>query len=276
VLEALVARGADLVHIDDADLGALRYDVSFTPDPSGWIEADGRRIDVQQIRGVYLRPADVPVNGGRAASADLLAIVSALPGLVVNPPAAGRANASKPYQLGLIADAHFVVPDTLVTSDPWAARAFLAEHGHVIYKSISGVRSIVASLEADDVARLEQVGTGPVQLQEYVPGLDVRVHVVDERWFACSIRSDVDDYRYPREGDARAELSPFELPEPLGLQLVKLVHSMGLLVAGVDLRCTPNRTWVCFEVNPSPGFTWYEEETGHPIADAIAELLDSR
>jgi D-alanine-D-alanine ligase-like ATP-grasp enzyme len=48
---------------------------------------------------------------------------------------------------------------------------------------------------------------------------------------------------------------------------------MNLLVAGVDLRVRPDNTWVCFEVNPSPGFTWYEESTNHEIAEAIADLL---
>jgi D-alanine-D-alanine ligase-like ATP-grasp enzyme len=48
---------------------------------------------------------------------------------------------------------------------------------------------------------------------------------------------------------------------------------MGLLVAGIDLRRTPDGRWSCFEVNPSPGFTYYQDKTGHPIDQAIAELL---
>ena len=48
---------------------------------------------------------------------------------------------------------------------------------------------------------------------------------------------------------------------------------LGLHVAGIDLRRTDDGRWVCFEVNPSPGFTFYQEETGQPIAEAIARLL---
>jgi glutathione synthase/RimK-type ligase-like ATP-grasp enzyme len=47
---------------------------------------------------------------------------------------------------------------------------------------------------------------------------------------------------------------------------------MGLLVSGIDLRVTGKGEWVCFEVNPSPGFTFYEAD-GQPIAAAIADLL---
>ncbi len=50
---------------------------------------------------------------------------------------------------------------------------------------------------------------------------------------------------------------------------------MGLLVAGIDLRLTPDDEWYCFEVNPSPGFTFYEDAGGQPIAAAIAGLLRS-
>jgi hypothetical protein len=32
-------------------------------------------------------------------------------------------------------------------------------------------------------------------------------------------------------------------------------------------------TWYCFEANPSPGFTFFSDETGQAIDLAIAELL---
>jgi D-alanine-D-alanine ligase-like ATP-grasp enzyme len=48
---------------------------------------------------------------------------------------------------------------------------------------------------------------------------------------------------------------------------------MGLLLAGIDLRRTDDGEWCCFEVNPSPGFSFYEDHTGQPIAAAVAELL---
>jgi len=46
-----------------------------------------------------------------------------------------------------------------------------------------------------------------------------------------------------------------------------------LAVAGIDLRRTPEDEWYCFEVNPSPAFSFYEEATHQPIAEAIAALL---
>jgi D-alanine-D-alanine ligase-like ATP-grasp enzyme len=48
-----------------------------------------------------------------------------------------------------------------------------------------------------------------------------------------------------------------------------------LLVAGIDLRRTPAGEWYCFEVNPSPAFTFYQDASRPPIAEAIARLLAS-
>jgi glutathione synthase/RimK-type ligase-like ATP-grasp enzyme len=270
VVDVLEARAADVFYVDENDLASLRYDIVFDRGCNGWIELRGRRVPIEDFRGVYIRPGK-PVSGeANKASMVLLALVSQLQAVVINPPAAGNSNMSKPYQLGLIAQAGFKVPDTLVTTDPAAARAFLSEHGRLIYKSVSGIRSIVATLEAEDQARLEDVRTGPVQLQQYVAGLDVRVHIVGTKWFACSARSSAADYRH---ADTAAELAEFDLPEILGKQLVALVQGMNLLVAGVDLRLTPDGSLVCFEVNPSPGFTYYEDATGHQIGESIVDLL---
>ena len=52
-----------------------------------------------------------------------------------------------------------------------------------------------------------------------------------------------------------------------------MAAGMGLHLAGIDLRQTPRGEWYCLEVNPSPGFTYYEAVTGQPIAAAVAELL---
>jgi glutathione synthase/RimK-type ligase-like ATP-grasp enzyme len=53
----------------------------------------------------------------------------------------------------------------------------------------------------------------------------------------------------------------------------RIAHELGLLHAGIDLRETPDGEWYCFEVNPCPGFLYYERQTGQPISTALAELL---
>ena len=42
---------------------------------------------------------------------------------------------------------------------------------------------------------------------------------------------------------------------------------------GIDLKITPDDEVYCFEVNPSPAFSYYESNTGQPISAAIARAL---
>jgi len=166
------------------------------------------------------------------------------------------------------------VPATLVTNDPDQVEAFVREHGEVIVKSTSGVRSRVRRVGPADAARLADVTTCPTQFQRRVPGTDVRVHVVGSDVFATEVDSEADDYRYARDQGHRAPaLAEIDLPADVAARCLDLSKRLRLPVAGIDLRRTPDGEWYCFEVNPSPGFTYYESNTGQPIAAAIAGLL---
>ena len=52
-----------------------------------------------------------------------------------------------------------------------------------------------------------------------------------------------------------------------------MIQQMHLLVAGVDLRRTPCGELYCLEVNPSPGFTYFEQLAGIDLAVYIAGFL---
>lgn len=160
-----------------------------------------------------------------------------------------------------------------MTTDPAAVGDFLARHGELIYKSISGVHSIVTRLKPAHLERLADIAWCPTQFQQYVPSRDYRVHVIGEAVFVSEIVCEADDYRYAgRQGQAVA-LNASTLPTELEERCRALAVSLGLAAAGIDLRLTPNGEWVCFEVNPAPAFTYYESATGQPIADAIASVL---
>jgi glutathione synthase/RimK-type ligase-like ATP-grasp enzyme len=192
---------------------------------------------------------------------------------IVNRPSAMASNQSKPHQLALIHAQGFQVPETLVTTDAAEVEAFWEKHDEIIYKSMSGVRSIVSRLTPEHRARFGDLAHSPVQFQQWVPGHDARVHVAGEEVFACNIDSSAIDYRYPRSEEEAPRIAPCCLPAELGDRCRRLAASLGLDLAGIDLRRTPEGEWYCFEVNPSPAFTFYAEATGQPIDDAVARLL---
>src|SRR6185295_508199 len=165
-------------------------------------------------------------------------------------------------------------PRTLITSDPQAAREFIeAMPDGAIYKSISGMRSIVRRLGSAQRARLGLVRHGPCQLQEYLPGRNVRVHTVGDAVFATAIASEAVDYRYAARDRKSAELQPTTIPDDVAAACLRLARRLDLEIAGIDLKETPDGRWYCFEANPAPAFIYYERSTGQPISQAVAELL---
>lgn len=254
----------------------------------GWLEIDGEGISLASITGVYLRLMDharLPEFTQLAAAAPERAACQALhetllrwseiaPARVVNRTAAMASNNSKPYQAQLIRAHGFAVPETLITNDPGLVRAFRARHGRIIYKSISGVRSIVQTFQDSDLDRLPVIRWCPVQFQAYVPGTDVRVHVVGREVFPTEIASAATDYRYAsQQVGSAAALKETRLSAEVEAGCVRLAQALGLPFAGIDLRITPDRQVYCFEVNPCPGFSYYEANTGQPISHAVARHL---
>ncbi len=252
---------------------------------SGAIVNGTAKLDLDRVASAYIRPCetskaagiDAPDDPALAAAVEADTRIVAWADLacagVINRPAMMAANNSKPYQLALIARSGFAVPDTLVTTDEVAARRFREQHGQVIYKSVSGVRSIVSRLTDRRCGDLAEVANCPTQFQQYIPGVDVRVHVVGDTVFTTEITSPADDYRYASRTGAGLGMAAAALPPDLENRCRAMVRRMGLRLAGVDFRRTPEGQWYCLEVNPSPGFTFFEAGTGQPIAAAIADLL---
>ena len=279
VCTALSRLGTPMFLVDQTRAGETSIDIEVDGALGGWVQVGDQRCALDQIRSAYARPQDAgrhsdtdPATLHAAAVDEALACwLELTPALAVNRLSAMGSNSSKPYQAALIAQAGFAVPDTLVTNDPDALRSFWQRHASIVYKSCSGVRSIVSRLAADDADRLARLATCPTQFQAYVPGTDYRVHVIGDEIHGHAIDSDADDYRYA--GSAGVRLRPWRVPDELRPRLRALAASLGLVMAGIDLRRSAQGEWICFEVNPSPGFTYYDAEDDEPIARATARLL---
>jgi glutathione synthase/RimK-type ligase-like ATP-grasp enzyme len=283
-VEGAQERGVPYVLIEQRHLA--QHDLALAVDDAGvtgTIVAAGARMDLARVDAVYLRPLDLPAVGDRvdrlraeAFHTGLLEWAEIAGCVVLNRPSAMESNSSKPFQLQRIAPFGFRVPETLVTSDPDAAREFRHRHGRAIFKSVSGIRSIVRELDDQAAARLERITLLPTMFQQYVPGVDVRVHVVGTQVFATEIRSAATDYRYAAQDGTDVDLAAVELPDDVAERCVRLADGLGLPLCGIDLRQRSDGQWFCFEVNPMPAYSYYESNTGQPIADAIIDTCLSR
>jgi len=253
--------------------------------PAGTVAGPDWALDLDALTGVYVRylgpEGRLPPQGDPEAAAalqveadaGLVALLENLSCPVVNRIGGGMSNNSKPYQALLLRRAGLKVPTTLVTNDPAVARAFQAEHGDVIYKSASGIRSIVRRLGPAQQARLVLLRYGPAQFQAYVPGHNVRVHTVGDTVFATRIETGAVDYRYAHLDGLDVAMTAVTLPAEVAAACLRAARELDLLFAGIDLKETPDGDYVCFEVNPCPGFIYYERHTGQPISAALADLL---
>jgi hypothetical protein len=286
VREALQEGGWPTYFLDQRAAPDTEVELTVGIGVEGLIRIKEEIVDLAAVKAVYLRPydcGDLPdiVKAGRnsepwrralAVQDALLSWCDLTPALVVNRPSDMTANGSKPYQAAWIESLGFRIPETLITTDPDAALEFWRRHDRVVYKSISGIRSVVSRLTANHRLRLNDVAACPTQFQQYIPGAEYRVHVVGDAVFACAVISEAVDYRYSTE---RVEMHSCELPGKVADLCRSLAQSMRLLIAGLDLRRDPDGHWYCFEVNPSPGFTYFEKATGQPVSVAVARLLAS-
>lgn len=288
VSSALDALGAEYVFFNQRRVATAGLDFETRgSEVGGVLTLDRVRFGLADIHAAYVRlmddgalpevrslppghPARRHCRGVHAALQRWLELSQAR---VVNRAAPQGSNASKPYQLQLIAGCGLRVPETLVTNDPRAVMDFRERHGRVIFKSISGARSIVRELCDGDVGRLHRIRWCPVQFQQHIGGDDVRVHCVGDRTFATAVRSAATDYRYAHADGHEVEVEAIDLAEDVLERCAATTRALDLEFAGIDLRVTPNGDAYCLEVNPSPAFSYYEDSTGQPIAAALAAHL---
>jgi hypothetical protein len=285
LLESLRRKHADFLFLDQRQFGdsvQLRWQLTDAG-ISGHLRVGANTLDIHDIHSVYHRfvspevlqgPSDSPRTLGvsRSVLCSLVSLLDVLPARVVNRRRPMMSNNSKPYQALLIRKAGLAVPKTLITNEPGALRQFMAAEGSLIYKSISSVRSIVAPLDGERASRIAYVRSLPTQFQRKVEGINVRVHVIGRRMFATRVLTTATDYRYASLEGAEARFVPYELTTELRRSCLRLARVCELPFAGIDLMVAEDGVHF-LEVNPAPGYSYFQEKTGQPISDALAEYL---
>jgi glutathione synthase/RimK-type ligase-like ATP-grasp enzyme len=257
---------------------------------TGWIAAPDWCVDFEEITGVYVRylsaalresrNLDRPTIGQALHTENDFALESVFAGLpcpIVNRFAGGSSNESKPYQALLIRRSRLRIPPTLVTTDRSAACQFYDKfEGRVIYKSVSGRSIGTRVLTRNRLPRLFHNSRVPLQLQEFIPGVNIRVHVVGNQVIATQILSEAVDYRFAKREGWPIQMEAAFVPEAVAEDCIRLTEECGLLFSGIDLKKTAAGDFYCFEINPSPGFSFFECVTKQRISLALTRLLKSK
>lgn len=266
------------------DLGELvsggDWRLGVPDDGESWLSAADQRHDLGEADAYFCRMASLaafeedPRRALRWQSllTALTAWLDRTPATVVNRPGPGGDNGSKPLHELNLARRGFPVPESLTSSDGERLRAFAAA-GPTIVKALSGVRAdsrLVAPEEFDGFVP-EQ---GPVHLQRYVAGSDVRVHVCGTEVHAEQAVSAAVDYRAADQREVAYR--PWEVPAGLTERMVEHTRELGLSFSGWDLKLDGDGGHWCLEVNPMPGYDWYDRRLGGAITGSLVRLLTGR
>ena len=163
------------------------------------------------------------------------------------------------------------VPNTLITNDKEAVIEFYEKNNkRIIYKPVLGGAYTQLITEKDlSQERLETLKVAPVQFQECVDGVDIRVYAYKDKIYASRIEAKSLDFRE----DANSKLIPIELPQKIQEDCIKMMKIADLKYSGIDIRLTPNGEYVFIEANPAPMFIHAENVTGYPLTEELCNLL---
>ncbi len=285
----------DLSEIPQARHLTVRYRAGerrFSIARQSWNGSAGEAIDLDECRAIWWRRPQTPaisdaidrpshrlfaMNETQEALAGLW---HALDAFWVNDPARDVLAHRKVYQLRVAQDVGLTIPETLITSDPDAGKAFVAARSGrpTVYKAFSALEEEwreTRLLGEQELSLLDNVAYAPVIFQEYIEATyDLRVTVVGGEVFAAAIHSQQTSYKVDFRMDiANARIAPVDLPVAAASGLRALMERLGLVYGAIDMRLTPDGRYVFLEINPAGQWLFIEMQTGQPIAAAMARLL---
>lgn len=295
VVTGLSERGVPVFRTDLAEFPRrLRLDASLTSSGrwAGCLWSDHRRVDLDDIRSVWLRnPRGYTFDEPQAqhefcyteARLGFGGVLAALDVLWANHPNRCADAIFKPRQWKLAVECGLKVAHTVITNDAASARRFTAA-GDTITKALgpSGVTEQgqvkvayirrIASCDLRDPAAVSATAT---TLQRFVPkAFEVRLTVIGAEMFPVAIHAESEDARTDWRSDPGAlTYEVISVPPAVADAVARYMKQTTLAYAGLDFVVTPDGQWVFLEANTGPQLGWLEAATGAPMVAAMATML---
>lgn len=179
------------------------------------------------------------------------------------------------WQLDLFERAGLPVPDTVMTTDPDAAVTFCEEHDRVIYKPVT-TNAAPAEVTEEDLTpeRLAKLRNAPVQFQEFVPGDDLRVYVLDgEVIGAIRYESDRFSFKLDQKAGRSVDAQPASVASAIEDTATRAAELVDLTFGAADVRRRPDGGHALLELNQAPAFAAADEYADQNVTDAVAGYL---
>lgn len=246
-----------------------------------------RRLRPLQLPG-YVHPELEKIAQGEAEDF-WKAMLNLHPAKVVSRPRAIAAANNKLEQMRYVTAHHpaIHVPDTLVSNDPLALRAFYdGHHGEVCFKLLKGAAPEIAGeryfiytnkVKPEHLERGESVRSQPVLFQEYVDkAYELRVIVIGEEVIPIAIHSqdaEISQIDFRRYDFAKVKYEHKAVSPDLEHLCRDMVGHYGLDFGAFDIILDKEGRYVFLELNPNGQWLWLEQLSGYRISEHVAAYL---
>lgn len=266
---------------------------------SFYVAIDGKRYTIDDFSAIwYLKPhlprellEETPAEYRHFVERQFLAMRQALWSISrnkyrLNDPWSTQIAENKPYQLVIASQSGFVLPDTLITSDPNEVKQFYQNHqGKIVVKLLatSPIFDHVIytnKVTPEHLEQIESVCKSPAIFQEIVPkAYELRITVVGNNIFPVKLYSQEDEAttldwrRKPLTDDFTVKMELTELPLNIKQKIYALMNRLQLRFGCIDMIVTPTGQYVFLEINPEGQWYFVQLNTEEQIAEAIAAML---
>lgn len=285
ILHALEAKRITTV-LFDTSLFPTKTTISWQPETSsGKLKIYNQpAILFDEIRSVYWRTINDPILpkglneyqafvAQRDCMSTLRTFLNGSHAKWVNSWHAYQFHKEKPRQLALAKTLGVNVPASIISNSADDIIEFSKHTPKAIYKPVYG--GAHTSYLTDELLNAKRLSTAlsisPVTIQEFINGTNIRTYVIGNHTFSAEIKSNVADFRE----DLKAEITPLELPDAIKEQSLRIKEAFGMEWTAIDWRRNHNGAFYFLEANPSPMFIHFEKATGHPITEALINLIIS-
>lgn len=282
------------VHFDAQEQSSLNYYVG-----GGLFNFSLGSIDISEVTHVWYR---VGLHGkiefktgdayGLMNRLCRESLVSQIYGLLskakwVSDPYAVERAENKALQLKLANSLGFNVPRTLITGSPNLVEEFRRslKGDHMVIKPIrrapivdegEDVAIYTVRIAPRDEIDLSLLPLSPAIFQESIDGeCNIRVIIANQQVFSVSISSNLEEEVDWRKVSDDLMIAPYELPKLLSEKCLQLANNLGLGYSAMDLILGKDGEFYFIENNPNGAWTYFANEAGLPIAEALAASLCS-
>ncbi len=233
-----------------------------------------RRFGVLDV-GDDLHPGDAAVSQEECGRfLNCLRFLVAPEALWINPYDREFYANSKAVQLAQAVRSGLMVPDTLMSNDSEAVKAFMKRHDRIIYKPFYPAQWQIAGGVASTFTTIldPTLLDDPESLQR-CPGIfqplvrrkyEARVTICGEVALAARIDigvrlSEVNDWRQASLSANGVSIEPLKVPDQILRGCLCLMKRLGIVFGCFDFIIDVEGHWVFLEVNPMGQFLWVEE-----------------